>query len=216
MEYNSSRPRLIISEYGRHIQKMIDYAVGIPDREERNKVARAIVGVMGQLNPHLRDVTDFKHKLWDHLFFISNFKLDVDSPYPIPNAETLSQKPKKIPYPSNQIKFKHYGKTVEVMIEKAKNMEDGPHKEAFINTIANFMKMAYMNWNRDTVSDEVIFEHLKMLSGGALSVKENYKLSNGADFKKNTIKSNGSVQQNKPGQPKNNQKSNQLRRIKKK
>lgn len=190
MEYNSSRPHLIIPEYGRNIQKMIDYAVSVEDREERNHVARSIVTVMGQLNPHLRDVTDFKHKLWDHLFFISDFKLDVDSPYPIPSAETMARKPNKVAYPSNQIKFKHYGKMVEVMIDKAKQMEEGDLKDAFVATLANFMKMAYINWNRDSVSDELILEQLRMLSGGQLTLKENFRLNyQPVEFNKKPMKS---------------------------
>ena len=221
MEYNSSRPHLIIPEYGRNIQKMIDYAVSLEDREERNKVSKAIVTVMGQLNPHLRDVTDFKHKLWDHLFFISDFKLDVDSPYPIPSAETMYRKPNKIPYPSNQIKFKHYGKMVEVMIDKAKVMEEGEVKDAFVATLANFMKMAYINWNRDSVSDELIIDHLRMLSGGALVLKENVRLNNlPIEFNKKSIKTNIN---NKPGlnnknnsNNNSNSKLNNIRRNKKK
>ena len=189
MEYNSSRPHLIIPEYGRNVQKMIDYALTVEDREERSNIARAIVAVMCTLNPHLRDVTDYKHKLWDHLFFISNFKLDVDAPYPIPSAETMYQKPNRIPYPSNQIRFKHYGKTVEVMIGKALQMEEGELKDVFVCTVANFMKMAYVNWNRDSVSDELILEQLKILSGGALTLKENYRLNHQPlEFNKKVIK----------------------------
>ncbi len=214
MEYNSSRPHLIIPEYGRNIQKMIGYALTIEDREERNRIAKAIVTVMGQLNPHLRDVTDFKHKLWDHLFFISDFKLDVDSPYPIPSAETMYRKPNKVAYPSNQIKFKHYGKTVEVMIEKAKLMEEGDMKDAFIATLANFMKMAYINWNRDSVSDELIIEHLRMLSGGALVLKDNVRLNNQPiEFNKKPVKNIIRPSLNKSN---NNGKLNNLRRNNKK
>jgi hypothetical protein len=214
MEYNSGRPHLLIPEYGRNIQKMIDYALTVEDREERNRISKAIVAVMGQLNPHLRDVTDFKHKLWDHLFFISNFKLDVDSPYPIPSAETMYRKPERIPYPSNQIRFKHYGKTVEVMIGKAIQMEDGELKEAFVCTVANFMKMAYVNWNRDSVSDELIFEQMKILSGGALTVKDNVRLNNQPiEFNKKVIKPGI-----KPGLNRNStsNKLNMLRKNKKK
>jgi hypothetical protein len=189
MEYNSSRPHLIIPEYGRNVQKMINYALTVEDRDERSSISRSIVAVMGYLNPHLRDVTDFKHKLWDHLFFISNFKLDVDSPYPIPSAETMYRKPDRIPYPSNKIRFKHYGKTVEVMIEKAMQMEEGEMKEAFVCTVANFMKMAYVNWNRDSVSDELILEQLKTLSGGALTLKDTFRLNDQPlEFTKKAIK----------------------------
>ncbi len=168
MEYNTSLPRMIIPEYGRNIQKMIDFAITLADKEERNKVARAIIDVMGQLNPHLRDVTDFKHKLWDHLFIISDFKLDVDSPYPKPTPETFQTKPELLSYPSNDIRYKHYGKTVENLIAKAKEYPEGDERNELISQIANLMKRSYLNWNRDSVNDEVIINQLTELSKGAL------------------------------------------------
>jgi hypothetical protein len=170
MEYNTDLPHLIISEYGRNIQKMIDFAVTVEDREERNRVAQAIINVMGQLNPHLRDVTDFKHKLWDHIFIISDFKLDVDSPYPMPTRETFQTKPEIVPYPSDSIRYKHYGKTVEALIVKAKEYPEGEEKNALVEQIANLMKRSYLNWNRDSVNDEVILEQLNELSKGQLKL----------------------------------------------
>jgi hypothetical protein len=168
MEYNTSLPKMIIPEYGRNIQKMIDFAMSVEDREERNRVARAIIDVMGQLNPHLRDVTDFKHKLWDHLFIISEFNLDVDSPYPKPTPETFQTKPDRVSYPSNDIRYKHYGKTVERIINKAKEYPEGDEKNALVEQIANLMKRSYLNWNRDSVNDEVIINQLDELSKGQL------------------------------------------------
>jgi hypothetical protein len=176
LEYNTERPQLEIPEYGRNIKKMIDHAISVEDRELRNKIAKSIITVMGQLNPHLRDITDFTHKLWDHLFIISDFKLDVDSPYPKPSRETFSGKPERINYPKKDIKFLHYGKNVEIMIEKAISMEEGPEKSAFIEAIANTMKRFYIQWNKDITNDEVIFKHLKELSKGKLST-ENLKLA---------------------------------------
>ncbi|NCU33475.1 MAG: DUF4290 domain-containing protein, partial [Candidatus Moranbacteria bacterium] len=129
MEYNTQRSKMSISEYGRNIQKMIEGLQLIEDREKRNQQARAIIQVMGQLNPHLRDVNDFKHKLWDHLFIMSDFKLDVDSPYPIPSAEILERKPEKLKYAENHIKFKHYGRHIERIIEKACEMEEGEERD---------------------------------------------------------------------------------------
>ncbi|MBA3900042.1 MAG: DUF4290 domain-containing protein, partial [Bacteroidetes bacterium] len=169
LEYNTERPHLIIPEYGRNIKKMIDHAISIEDRELRNKIATSIITVMGQLNPHLRDITDFTHKLWDHLFIISDFKLDVDSPYPKPTKETFSGKPESIKYPKKDIKYLHYGKNVELMIEKVISMEDGQEKSAFTEAIANTMKRFYIQWNQESVSDEVIFAHLKVLSKGKLN-----------------------------------------------
>ena len=172
MEYNTSLPKMIIPEYGRNIQKMIDFAITVKDKEERNKVARAIIDVMGQLNPHLRDVTDFKHKLWDHIFIISEFKLDVDSPYPKPTAETFQTKPERVLYPSNDIRYKHYGKTVERIIAKAKEYPDGDEKNALVEQIANLMKRSYLSWNRDSVNDEVILKQLDELSKGQLKLAD--------------------------------------------
>ena len=177
MEYNTSRSKMSISEYGRNIQKMIAHIMSIDDREKRNQLTRATINVMGQLNPHLRDVNDFKHKLWDHLFIMSDFKLDVDSPYPIPNANILSRKPERLEYASNNITFKHYGRHIERIIEEACEMEDGPEKDALIKLIANHLKKSYLTWNRDTVSDEEIASHLKMLSRGRLELSENVRLT---------------------------------------
>ena len=177
MEYNTGQPKLVIPEYGRNIQKMINFAIKVKDREERNTVAKAIIMVMGQLNPHLRDVTDFKHKLWDHLFIISNFKLDVDSPYPKPTAETFQTKPDLLKYPSKAIKYKRYGKTIERIIEKAIAYKEGDEKNALIASIANLMKRSYLSWNTDSVNDEVIMQHLKELSKGKLKPAESFRLS---------------------------------------
>jgi len=177
MEYNSQRNRLLIPEYGRNIQKMIEHTIQIEDREKRNMMAKAIINVMGQLNPHLRDFTDFKHKLWDHLFIISDFKLDVDSPYPIPSQQTLHVRPQRVPYPSNAIRYRHYGKIIENLIAEVIKQEDGPKKDALVASIANFMKTAYLNWNRDTVSDDVILEQFKELTGGKLKLNENFRLN---------------------------------------
>jgi hypothetical protein len=177
MEYNSQRSKMSISEYGRNIQKMIEQIMEIEDREQRNHQARAIINVMGQLNPHLRDVNDFKHKLWDHLFIMSDFKLDVDSPYPIPSAQSLARKPERLGYASNHIKFKHYGRHIEKIIEKACDLEDGAEKTALIKLIANHLKKSYLTWNRDAVTDEEIASHLQALSKGKLQLDENIKLS---------------------------------------
>lgn len=186
MEYNTSLPRMIIPEYGRNIQKMIDFAITVADKEERNKVARAIIDVMGQLNPHLRDVTDFKHKLWDHLFIISEFKLDVDSPYPKPTPETFQTKPELLSYPSNDIRYKHYGKTVENIIAKAKEYPEGEERNELINQIANLMKRSYLNWNRDSVNDEVIINQLTELSKGDIKADASILRSTNAFVPRNT------------------------------
>ncbi len=171
IEYNSERPKLIIPEYGRHIQKMVDQAIAKETKEERNKVASSIISVMGNLNPHLRDVTDFQHKLWDQLFIISDFKLDVDSPYPIPKREELQEYPQYLEYPQNFPKYRFYGNNIKRMIDVAIGWDDGEKKDALVITIANHMKKCFLNWNKDTVENDVIFNHLFELSKGKLNLK---------------------------------------------
>ncbi len=182
MLYNTQQPHLIIPEYGRNIQKLVQYTCTLKSKEERNNMAHAIIAIMGRLNPQLRDILDFRHKLWDHLFIISNFKLDVESPYPVPSKEILTTKPDRVKYPSARMKFKHYGKAVELLIEKATGMKSGEEKTAFIEAIANLMKKSYLVWNRDTVSDGVIFEELEELSKGKLKVPENFRLTSTYDI----------------------------------
>lgn len=171
IEYNTEREPLIIPEYGRHIQKMVDHAVSLKDKEARNKCAKSIIAVMGNLNPHLRDVPDFQHKLWDQLFIISDFNLDVDSPYPKPSREELSERPEPLNYPQNHPKYRFYGNNIKRMIDVANRWEDGDKKDGLVITIANHMKKCFLNWNKDTVEDEVIFQHLFELSEGKINLK---------------------------------------------
>ena len=198
LEYNTERNHLVISEYGRNIQKMVEYALKETDREKRNKLAQALIALMGNLNPHLRDIADYKHKLWDHLFVISNFQLDVDSPYPIPTAETITKKPEGLNYPQNKIRFRFYGKNVEMMIQKATEMEDGPVKTAYINMIGTFMKNACRNWNDEMLGDEQILSHLEMLSGGKI------KLLQGEDVEFKSFEQRNNPNRNKNFKHRNN------------
>lgn len=170
LEYNAERPHLIIPEYGRHLQKLIDLAVAIADREERNKAAKYIIQVMGSLNPHLRDVPDFQHKLWDQIFIMSDFRLEVDSPYPIPTRDVINLKPERLPYPQKYPKYRFYGNNIKYMIEVANKWEEGEMKSALVKVIANHMKKSYLSWNKDTVTDAVIFEHLYELSEGTINL----------------------------------------------
>lgn len=172
LEYTNERPKLIIPEYGRHIQKMVDYAISIEDREKRNKVAQAIIGVMGNLNPHLRDVSDFQHKLWDQIFIISDFKLDVDSPFPKPSKEMLEERPEKLKYPQNHPRYRFYGNNIKRMIDMCNSWGEGDLKQALKYTIANHMKKCYLNWNKETVTDKIIFDHLYELSGGKINLAD--------------------------------------------
>jgi hypothetical protein len=174
LEYNTEREHLIIPEYGRHLQKMINYAKAIESREERNKVAKSIIAVMGNLQPHLRDVPDFQHKLWDQLFIIADFDLDVDSPYPIPDRDELFRRPERLPYPQNHPKYRFYGNNIKTMIDVAITWEEGDLKDALVYTIANHMKKCFLNWNKDTVEDDVILAHLAELSNNQLTLKSSF------------------------------------------
>jgi uncharacterized membrane protein YgcG len=176
-DYNSTRSKLLLSEYGRNVQNMVKYIVALPTKEERNRYAQVVIDLMGFLNPHLRDVADFKHKLWDHLHIISEFKIDVDSPYPKPSEDAIHIKPEPLRYPNQRIRYKHYGKTIEMMIEKAKSIEEPERRKHMVQAIANFMKMAYVQWNKDSVSDETILADLVALSKGELQVDETINLN---------------------------------------
>jgi hypothetical protein len=168
MEYNTTRNHLIMKEYGRHIQKMVEYLLSIKDKEERQRNAYAVIELMGFLNPHLKNVEDFRHKLWDHLFLISNFELDVESPYPIPTRETLKARPERLRYPKRYPKFNHLGKNIEVVIDKALKEENPEKKQGFANAIAYYMKLAYSNWHKELVHDENIQSELNNMTEGQL------------------------------------------------
>jgi len=181
-DYNTGRKKLVLPEYGRNIQKMVDYTVSIEDDKERNRAARAIIAIMGNMNPHLRDVTDFKHKLWDHLAIMSDFKLTIDSPYAAPSREKLQEKPRPVPYQTNHIRYKHYGRAVEMMIQKATEMEDGVEKFILTQLIANHMKKSYLTWNREVVTDDIIFQDIEELSNGRLVPDKSMKLADSKDI----------------------------------
>lgn len=168
MEYNTTRNHLTIREYGRHIQKMAEYVLTIEDKKNRQKNAESLVELMGFLNPHLKNVEDFRHKLWDHLFLICDFKLDVDSPYPIPTRETLRAKPDPIPYPKRHPKYNHLGKNIEIVIDKALKEEDPEKRQGFANSIAYYMKLTYSNWHKELVHDDNIQTELSSLTKGEL------------------------------------------------
>ena len=168
MEYNTERNYLGMKEYGRHVQKMVEYILTIEDKEKRQQQAQCVIELMGVVNPHLKNVEDFRHKLWDHLFFISDFKLDVDSPYPIPKKETYKMKPDPLPYPKRHPKYAHLGKNLEVVIDKALQEEDPEKKAGFAHAIAYYMKLAYSNWHKELVHDDSIRTELNSITGGQL------------------------------------------------
>ncbi|RZF62282.1 DUF4290 domain-containing protein [Sphingobacterium corticibacterium] len=216
-DYNSTRSKLILAEYGRNVQNMVDYICTLPTKEERNRYAQVVIDMMGVLNPHLRDVSDFKHKLWDHLHIISDFKIDVDSPYPIPARDAIHKKPDLLDYPQHSIRYKHYGHTIERMIEKALAMPAPENRERMALSIANFMKMAYMTWNKDTVQDDHIIQNLAELSNGLLTLPADTVLTK-LDFKTpppGSRTKSGTTPTNNNNQ-KNNQKSNGKKNMVKK
>ncbi|KAB1066249.1 DUF4290 domain-containing protein [Salibacter halophilus] len=182
MKYNTTRKHLVLPEYGRNIQDMVDYTLTIEDKEEKNKAARSIVKLMEQMHPEVREIDDYQHKLWDHLHVMADYQLDCDSPYPKPNRIEFESKPDRVSYPSNNIRFRHYGKVIERMIEKATEYPEGEEKDALINTIANLMKRFYLVWNRDSVNDDDIWNHVKMLSGGKLVKPEGADLTDTSDI----------------------------------
>jgi hypothetical protein len=197
MEYNTSRKKMILPEYGRNIQKLVEYAKTIDEKEERNEMAKSIINIMGNMYPHFRDIADFKHKLWDHLAIMSEFELDIDSPYEEPPKEKLRQKPAPVPYNNYDIKYKHYGKIIEKMIHRAAEYPEGEEKDILIEVIANHMKKNYLSWNKDSVSDDQIFDDMEELSEGKLKVnREKVSLSDAKEImtklkKKRNTRKNG-------------------------
>lgn len=214
LEYNTEREHLIIPEYGRHMQKMINYAKTVESKEERNKVAKGIIAVMGNMQPHLRDVPDFQHKLWDQMFIMSNFELDVDSPYPIPTKEIYEERPEPLKYPQNFPKYRFYGNNIKTMIDVANTWDDGELKEALIYTIANHMKKCFLNWNKDTVEDAVIYDHLYELSEGKINLKNSEEdLSDSNSLMRSKTKFSGNNNAKKTHHKKNNSNNRQRKRY---
>jgi hypothetical protein len=207
LQYNTKRKPLIIPEYGRHIQLMIEQAKEKTDAEERNKLAKAIIGVMGNLNPHLRDVPDFQHKLWDQLFIMSGFDFDVDSPFEKPQKEVLETKPEKLAYPQNHPKYRFYGNNIKHMIDVAVNWEEGELKDVLVFTIANHMKKCFLSWNKDTVEDVVILAHLDELSNGKLKVSaQQLPLGDSVELMKIKTKNGNGPSSNTKQRKRNNRK----------
>jgi len=206
-DYNTQRKRMALPEYGRNIQKMVDHIKTIKDREVRNRAAATVIHIMGNLNPQLRDQGDFRHKLWDHLAIIADFDLDIDAPYTPPERSKLTEKPNRVSYPEGNIRFLHYGKIIELLIEAAVKMDDGEEKDYLISLIAYQMKKAYLTWNRGQVTDELIFSDLKFLSGGKLKIPEGMKIPEVKDLatqqkKKQPQKQHGKQQNKHSGKKK--------------
>lgn len=218
MDYNSAREKLIIPEYGRNVQKMVQHALTIDDREKRTSFAKYIVGVMTQMHISNGSYGDYAHMIWDHIHIISDYRLDVDSPFPMPDKEVVEAKPNTLKYSEGKITYRPYGLNIEKMIKLAVNYEDGEEKESLVVTIANHLKKAYLNWNRDSVEDVVIIEHLKVLSDGKLSLPEDFEFSSTESIirerttKKKWVDRSGGKGGVKPMNKLNKNKQNQKRR----
>ncbi|ANI88349.1 hypothetical protein A9P82_02950 [Arachidicoccus ginsenosidimutans] len=222
MEYNTQRSLLSMKEYGRHIQKMVDYLLSIEDKPKRQEQAGVLIELMGFLNPHLKNVEDFRHKLWDHLYYMSDFKLDVDSPYPIPQRETYKVKPEPLPYPKRYPEKRHLGKNIELVIDKALTETDDEKIQGFANSIAYYIKLSYNNWHKETVSDQAIQVELDSLSDGKLVFnnaphvrreREEFKTASGRKAfvtrsKNNNTKNNGNNGKSRNGGNGNNGRNN--------
>ncbi len=175
-DYNTQRKKMSLPEYGRNVLKMIEHIKTIKDPDERNQAAKTIIQIMGNLNPNLAQVTDFRHKLWDHLMIIADFDLNVDSPYPAPDRSKLDAKPNRVPYHNGDIRYAHYGRIVPALIEAASAMEDGEEKDYLTALILNQMKKDYLTWNKATVADDLIIRDLMDMSGNRLKVPENFRM----------------------------------------
>ncbi len=193
MEYNTAKSKLMNGEYGRHIQKMIEYAIEIKDRELRNQQAKAIVRTMSFFSQGSKDTEDYWHKLWDQLFVISDFRLDADSPFPKPIQEQIMAKPEPLKYPKHNIRFRPYGALIENIIKKINTEENSPEKEQTVINIANHLKKQYLNWNRDSVSDELIYEHLNILSQGEIKLKDDFRFSSTKEILNSIAAGSGNV-----------------------
>ena len=174
MKY-SQRTDLILPEYGRNIQQMVKHAVSVEDRAERTRCAKTIIDIMGNMFPYLRDVDGFKYKLWDHLAIMSEFQLDIDYPFEVVKATTLQQKPERIPYNAKRIRYMHYGRLLQSLIEKAVAYPEGERREELIDLMANHMKKSYLTWNKEVVDDRKIFDDLRELSNGAIDMNTESK-----------------------------------------
>lgn len=203
MEYNTARGKMLLPEYGRNVQNMIQHAMELEDREERNRASQAIIEVMGQLNPHLRDVDDYRHKLWTHLFVMSNFKLDVDTPYEIPKEEELQERPERVPYPKSKIRYGHFGQYSQKILEESKDLKDEGEREYMTNAMGNFMKKQYLVHNNTAVENNVIADQLSELSHGDLKIENPDEL-----VSTNLLLKTLGLNQPIPKNQKNNQKGN--------
>ena len=182
MEYNTQREQLKIADYGRNVVKLIEYCKTLPDREERTRMANTIIDVMAQVNPKVKERADYRHTLWDHMMFMSNYTLDVDSPYPVSPEEPIQMNPNRIERRESGIRYRHYGRALEDMIKAVAEMPESEERNVLTQHIANTMKRQYLQWNRDSVDDALIEEQLAELSEGRLSLPEGFKFRDSQEY----------------------------------
>ena len=208
-DYNTQRKRMALPEYGRNVQKMVDYIKTIEDREERTRAAKTVITVMANLNnSHFRDEGDFNHKLWDHLALIADFDLDIDSPYSAPERKSANDAPNTIPYNQGNTKFLHYGRLIEEMIKHIAGMEDGEEKDYLINLVINQMKKSYITWNRGQVSDDVIFADFVLLSEGKITIPSSIKLMDAKELMQTNNNNNNNKKKQQNGKKQNGKNRN--------
>jgi len=207
MNYNTTREHLVLPEYGRHIQQLVDHAITIKDDAERQKIAEQVIALMGFLNPQVKTVENYEQKLWDHLFAISDFKLKCNSPYPVPSREDVYSRPSPMSYPQGKIKFRHYGRNIKSMIDKAAAMEDEEKKQGFKENIASFMKRTYQTYHKEGVNDNVIKGDLDRMSEGQLTLTEEENI-----YVKGGISKSRHHKRRKGGSNRNNNKKNYRKR----
>lgn len=170
MEYNTSQPPLILREYGRNVQKLVEYLKTIQDKGKRTESAETLIELMKQVTPTVKETPETSQKLWDDLYIMSNFDIDIDAPYPMPEKEVLNKKPKRLDYSKHDVKFKHYGKNIELLIKEAIKKEDPAEREEAIIYIGKLMKSFYSSWNKEVIDDSVILENIKTISKGELTI----------------------------------------------
>ncbi len=197
MEYYTTKNKLILTEYGRNIQQMVEYAMTIEDRAERTRCVKTIINIMGNLFPHLRDVNDFKHKLWDHLAMMSNYQLDIDYPYEVVKPEELQSKPDKMPYPNRNIKDRHYGNNLPKFVKAATELSDPEQTDKLMGILANQMKKYVLTWNKDNVEDQRIYNDIMEMTDGKFQANENtIKLKESKEFTASSNNNNNKKKQN--------------------
>ena len=177
MTYNTQREKLVLPEYGRTIQEMVDICVEIPDRKARQECAQTIIRIMTTMNPTVRQQPDYEHRLWDHLAIMSNYKLDIDWPFPVIQAADITARPKPLKYPMQRIRYRHYGHLTEAFMNEIKEMPEGVDREELTGMMANFMKRSLYNFNRDAMDEEKIAADIQTYTEGQTTINAGFQFA---------------------------------------